>query len=97
MLLGTLPVEGQLHRILTLLNNILTREGAVERNMIFRQAVVKMDNSHSWNMAAQKLLCFYGLSTIFELMHHPMTKAEWKRLVKATINVYWESIQEIGS
>ncbi len=91
LLLGALPIQAQIHRkALILLNNILLREGSVEREVVQRQLAVKTEKSNSWTVYVRQLLAKYNLPSAYSLLQGNQTKPAWKKLVKEVISSFWE-------
>ena len=90
LLLGVLPIEGQIHvKMLTLFGSILRRDGSVEREIAVRQLTVKDDSSSSWFIHIKKLLQKYDLPSIDSLVCIPTKKEAWKKTVKKAVEEKW--------
>jgi hypothetical protein len=90
LLLGAIPLEGQIHvRMLTLFGNIIRRQGTVEYEIIQRQLACKDLNSHSWVTQIRIVLARYGLPSAYALVKSPPTKSQWKITVNKTVHETW--------
>ena len=90
ILSGFIPVEGQIdHKALTLFNNICRQNNSsTEKQLAYRQLLLKDGNSHSWFVQIRKILCRYELPNPFELLDQPPTKICWKNTIEQCINKY---------
>ena len=61
ILSGFIPVEGQIdHKALTLFNNICRQDNSsTEKQLAYRQLLLKGESSHSWFVQIRKILCRY--------------------------------------
>ena len=86
-------MEGQIdHKALTLFNNICRQDNSsTEKQLAYRQLLLKGESSHSWFVQIRKILCRYDLPNPFELLDHPPSKICWKSTIELSINKYWKN------
>ena len=92
VLTGFIPIKGQIdQKVLTLFNNI-TRQAdkSIEKQLAKRQLTLKDNTSNSWFIAARRILHQYDLPNTLDLLEHPISKQQWKLLVKKSVNSYWK-------
>ena len=90
LLLGCIPLEGQLHiKLLTFFVGILRRPGSIEHEIIKRQLAIKDLTSHSWVVPIRTLLSKYGLPSAYHLLKATPGKNLWKSQVKTAVSTYW--------
>ena len=96
LLLGCIPVEGQIHiRMLTFFVSIIRRPGSTECDIIKRQLAVKDLQSKSWVVQIRMLLRKYNLPNAYVLSASPPDKTPWKRQVTTMVNKFWmEELKE---
>ena len=93
LLLGALPIEGELHkRQLSLLYNILVSSNETITELSERQVAVNLENPLSYFCRVQCVLEKYQLPSLEELkIKHP-SKDSWKCTVKEAVNKYWSEL-----
>ncbi|CAC5394456.1 unnamed protein product [Mytilus coruscus] len=88
---GLLPIEAQIDtKSLTLFNNICRQNNrSKEKQLAYRQLLIKPDNSNSWYIAIKKLLYKYDFSDIIQFLDNPPKKFEWKNIIQKKVDLYW--------
>ena len=90
LLLGCIPIEGQLHiRMLTFFCNILRRTSSVERQVVERQLALKGSDTNSWTKQIKEILWMYGLPSAYQLLKDPPRKKVWKKAVDDAVGGHW--------
>ena len=90
LLLGVLPVEGEIHRKkLTLLHAILSCDNSKLKEILKRQISVNSDNPKSFFHQSILLLQQYNLPNILDSSIKLPSKVVWKKILRSTINKYW--------
>ena len=101
LLLGTPPIEAQLHiRTLGLFGNIISEDNSslLIKDLIGRQLGMKGAESNSWTAHVKSLLRRYGLPSAYDLYACPPKKAVWKETVKSVIYQHWtEKLAEVAN
>jgi hypothetical protein len=89
-LLGSIPLEGQVHiRLLTFFGNVLRNPGTVEYEIIKRQLAIKDFSSNSWTVQIKTILAKYNLPSAHRLLLAPPAKTTWKSQVDDMVTTYW--------
>ena len=98
LLLGCIPIEGQIHiRMLTFFCSVLRRP-SIGRQVIERQLAVKNVKSHSWTVQIRNILAMYNLPSAYQLLNNPPTKNGWKCAVEKAVCDHWlTELQEKAS
>ncbi|CAC5378067.1 unnamed protein product [Mytilus coruscus] len=88
---GLLPIEAQIDtKSLILFNNICRQNNrSKEKQLAYRQLLIKPDNSNSWYIAIKKLLYKYDFSDIIQFLDNPPKKFEWKNIIQKKVDLYW--------
>ena len=74
-LLGSLPVEGILHKnLLSMLVNMIRNKDSIEYKIAQRQLMMRESAKESIFIHIQLILAQYGLPSIFELLNNPQPK-----------------------
>ncbi|CAC5376574.1 unnamed protein product [Mytilus coruscus] len=60
-----------------------------EKQLAYRQLLIKPDNSNSWYIAIKKLLYKYDFSDIIQFLDNPPKKFEWKNIIQKKVDLYW--------
>ena len=96
ILLGTLPIEAELHRKqLSLPHSILRGENRTLLDILERRLLPMNYNQESFFCKSQNLLNLYNLPNVETLKILLPTKLEWKRHVKQAIDQKWyKSLQD---
>ena len=101
LLLGSLPIEAQLHiKTLSLFRTIVAAESNIPpaiyiQNLIIRQLATKQPESSSWINLIKTVLRKYSLPTPYQIIQTPPKKQAWKRTVKkAVINYHTVALQK---
>ena len=96
LLLGTLPIEAELHRKqLSLLHSILRGENRTLLDILERRLLPMNYNQESFFCKSQNLLNLYNLPNVETLKILLPTKLEWKKHVKQAIDQKWyKSLQD---
>ncbi|VDI46841.1 Hypothetical predicted protein [Mytilus galloprovincialis] len=90
LLLGVLPVEGEIHRKkLTLLHAILACDNSKLKEILKRQISVNSKNPKSFFHQSILLLQQYNLPNILDSSIKLPSKVVWKKILRSTINKYW--------
>ena len=90
LLLGCIPIEGQIHiQMLTFFASILRKPNTIEYNIIMRQLALKDLSSNSWVVQVRVLLDKYGLPSPYRLLDSPPVKSLWKQQVSSAVSTYW--------
>ena len=93
LLLGALPIEGELHkRQLSLLYNILVSSNETITELSERQVAVNLENPLSYFCRVQCVLEKYQLPSLEELIIKHPSKDSWKCTVKEAVNKYWSEL-----
>ena len=93
MLLGALPIEGELHkRQLSLLYNILQCNNETARGILTRQLAVYKDEPESFCGRITNILERYNLPHIENLIANLPVKTKWKHAVKTAVNNHWTDV-----
>ena len=87
LLLGALPIEGELHkRLLSLLYSVIKSENKCLQDLVERQLACSFNNLHSFFNVAGQILLKYELPSLNELVILDISKFQWKRTcIKAII------------
>jgi hypothetical protein len=92
LMFGVLPIEAEVHRrVLRLFRDIAARPATREYNVALRQLAQKDTTSGSWFIFVQTILTKYNLRSAHEILANPPSKLSWKRLVKMSITLHWET------
>ncbi|CAC5371114.1 unnamed protein product [Mytilus coruscus] len=76
ILSGQLPIEGQIHKkILSLFGNICRQpHDSLEKQIAYRQLLMKTDDSHSWFIIVKTILAKYNLPSALYLLDSQIQK-----------------------
>ena len=86
LLLGSIPLEGQLYiRCLTLYGSITRMRGHTIHSLAIRQLAIKDSSSRSW---LDRIADIYGLD-LHAALTAPWPKLTWKHHVKNTVITHW--------
>ena len=91
MLIGSFPLEGQIHqKIMSLFGNIcrLPKEHKLLQ-IGQRQLATRLNSKHSWFAMVDSIGQQYDLD-IYGNLRMPKPKTEWKNILKAAVKTYWE-------
>lgn len=90
ILLGCIPLEGQLHiKLLTYYGSILRNIGSAEYEIVKRQLAVKELSSNSWVNQIRRVLSKYALPSAYKLLLSPPEKNRWKSQVTSAVATHW--------
>ena len=90
LLLGTLPLEAELHkRQLSLLYSLLTSSNETIYQLSERQIAINLDNNQSYYCRVEQILELYKLPSLTTIKTELTTKDQWKFRVKRAVNDYW--------
>ena len=90
LLLGTLPLEAELHkRQLSLLYSLLTSSNETIYQLSERQIAINLDNDQSYYCRVEQILEMYKLASLTNIKTELTTKDQWKFRVKRAVNDYW--------
>ena len=93
LLLGALPIEGELHRKqLSFLHNLLECNNQKVKAIVIRQISTNFDNKNSFFYKIRSVLSTYGLPNLHELIENVPTKLAWKKDINLKINRYWTQL-----
>ena len=93
LLLGALPIEGELHkRQLSLLYNILQCKNGTVSGILTRQLAVYKDDPDSFCGRISNILELYNLPRIENLIANLPLKTKWKHAVKTAVNNHWTAV-----
>ena len=91
ILMNVLPIEAQLDiRTLNFFGKMLAEKDSILYQIAIRQLATKSLNSHSWFMNIFHLTEKYSLPTPHYLVTNFPGELRWKRIVKQTVQEYWE-------
>ena len=91
LLVGAMPMEGQLHvKLLNMVASMSRRSGSLEREILERQFAMNDSQTKGWVAGAQTLLNEYHLPSIFQILRNPPTKYSWCKKVKKAVSLFWE-------
>ena len=89
LLLGTLPVEAEIHKKqLSLLHSILDSDNSRIKEVLDHQISVNFDNKDCYFYRVLKVLELYNLPDIISLKQQLPTKDSWKEKVYSSIAAY---------
>ena len=95
ILAGTLPIEAEMYiKAITLIlyGNITRAEQSfVEWKLAERQLTIKSHDSHSWFIEIKELCLKYDILNIYHYLQNPLSKNQWKKMIKTKIYAYWKS------
>ena len=90
LLSGVLPVQAIIERnSLTLFRNLVSLQGSREREILGRQLAMKNPESASWIIHIKNLLAKYDLPSAYDIYDQPVSKYQWKKIVKTKVTEYW--------
>ena len=90
LLLGTLPLEAELHkRQLSLLYSLLTSSNETIYQLTERQIAINLDNNQSFYCRVEQVLEMYKVPSLTTIKSELTTKDQWKLRVKRAVNEYW--------
>ena len=90
LLLGTIPLEGQIHiKMLTFFCSIIRRPNSLEYNVICRQLAIKDLGSNSWVSQIRLILAKYNLPSAYSLVRSKPCKLKWKNQVNTAVSEIW--------
>ncbi|CAC5424698.1 unnamed protein product [Mytilus coruscus] len=64
---------------------------SIEWRLAERQLQIKPHNSHSWFIEIKEICLKYGITDLYDYLNSPLSKLQWKKLVKSKIYAYWTS------
>ena len=83
LLLGALPIEGEIHRRqLSLLYGILQSDSSIVKGILDRQSTVYSNDQESFCGKISEILDLYQLPPLEQLYNNLPTKEVWKTTVK---------------
>ena len=90
VLIGAVPIYMMIERnMLSLLMNIIRNNTTVESyKILMRQLAMRNQKDHTFINRIQEVIQKYKLEPVEKLMEQPMSKEEWKRIVKLHQNIY---------
>ena len=93
ILARTLPIEAEMHiKAITLYGNITRAEkSSVEWKLAERQLTIKSHDSHSWFIEIKELCLKYDILNIYNYLENPLSKNQWKKMIKTKNYAYWKS------
>ncbi|CAG2187006.1 unnamed protein product [Mytilus edulis] len=96
ILSGQLPIEGQIHKkILSLFGNISRQpQNSLEKQIAYRQLLMKTDDSNSWFIIVKTILAKYNLPSALYLLDSQIQKLKWKTMVNKEVSKYWKHFIE---
>ncbi|CAG2194613.1 unnamed protein product [Mytilus edulis] len=96
ILSGQLPIEGQIHKkILSLFGNISRQpQNSLEKQIAYRQLLMKTDDSNSWFIIVKTILAKYNLPSALHLLDSQIQKLKWKTMVNKEVSKYWKHFIE---
>ena len=90
LLIGTLPLEGEIHlRKLALLGSIIRSENETMTGLCTRQLSVKKYKSNSWFIEMEKLLIQYGLPNLNYMLKTNLSKSRYKAMTHKAVHRFW--------
>ena len=93
MLLGALPIEGELHkRLLSLLYSVIKSENKCLQDLVERQLACSFNNLHSFFNVAGQILLKYELPSLNELVISDISKFQWKRTCIKANHSFWTKV-----
>ena len=93
LLLGALPIEGEIHRRqLSLLYGILQSDNSIVKGILDRQSTVYSNDQESFCGKISEILDLYQLPPLEHLYNNLPTKEVWKTTVKNAVFKYWTTI-----
>ena len=93
LLLGALPIEGELHkRLLSLLYSVIKSENKCLQDLVERQLACSFNNLHSFFNVAGQILLKYELPSLNELVISDISKFQWKRTCIKAIHSFWTKV-----
>ncbi|CAC5355245.1 unnamed protein product [Mytilus coruscus] len=98
LLLGAIPVEGELHkRQLSMLYSLLSAKNQTIQDLLQRQSSINFDNPKSFFFCSMETLQIYNLPNIWELQSNLPIKSKWKTLVNFKMSNYWNNALQIDT
>lgn len=93
ILAGTLPIEAEMHiKAITLYGNITrAKKSSIEWKLAERQLTIKSHESLSWFIEIKELCLKYDILNIYNYLENPLSKNQWKKMIKTKIYTYWKS------
>ncbi|CAG2256182.1 unnamed protein product [Mytilus edulis] len=90
---GLLPIEAEIHvKAINLFGNISRANcDSIEWRIAERQLQIKSHNSCSWFIEVKELCLKYEINDLYAYLTNPLSKFQWKKLVKSKIHDYWTS------
>ncbi|CAC5392641.1 unnamed protein product [Mytilus coruscus] len=90
---GLLPIEAEIHvKAINLFGNISRAKcDSIEWRLAERQLQIKPQNSHSWFIEVKELCLKYEITDLYVYLNNPLSKFQWKKLVKSKFHDYWTS------
>ena len=90
---GLLPIEAEIHvKAINLFGNISRANcDSIEWRLAERQLQIKPHNSCSWFIEVKELCLKYEINDLYAYLTNPLSKFQWKKLVKSKIHDYWTS------
>ncbi len=86
-LLGILPIKVCIERnMINHFSSIARDSIAIDHEVAERQLAAKAKGDNSWFMKVEDILRKYDLPSSFELMRNPVSKRQWKTIVKGKVN-----------
>ncbi|CAG2242255.1 unnamed protein product [Mytilus edulis] len=64
---------------------------SIEWRLAERQLQIKPHNSCSWFIEVKELCLKYEINDLYAYLNNPLSKFQWKKLVKSKIHDYWTS------
>ena len=93
ILAGTLPIEAEMHiKAITFYGNITrAKKSSIEWKLAERQLTIKSHESLSWFIQIKELCLKYDILNIYNYIENPLSKNQWKKMIKTKIYTYWKS------
>lgn len=90
LLVGCRTITAELHlRQLSLLGCIIRSQNSTLLSLLYRQSVMKSEDSKSWFVHITDILEQYDLPKIEELRKSTLSKQQWKKQTKNAVDSYW--------
>ena len=92
---GIPPIEAEIHiKSLNLFRNIVAADipsppALLIRDVVIRQATMKISGSSSWTVYIKNLLNKYNLPQIIDLIASTPTKTSWAKTTKSAVYDFW--------
>ena len=86
-----LPIEAEIHiKAITLFGNITRSDrSSIDWRLAERQLHVKSYSSNRWFIDIKTICINYGIIDPHKYLKNPLSKIDWKKLIKKQVHSYW--------